>query len=170
MRVGCAGPTGRVLAFEPMAEVYAALALNIAANDLSGFVIPVHAALGRNVSHVSTPVLHLSLDRVTNSGQTSLRDIRGRTPDTHPTPDTLPTPDTHGATDQQPSVGANRVPSPHAGFDSRRRVMPLDAFDLPQLALIKIGVGVMFPVCMCVRVRMRERERECMCVCVCVCV
>jgi len=120
-----------------MAEVYAALALNIAANDMSSFVTPVHAALGRNFSHVITPELALSLDRVSNSGQTALRDTLLWTPDTHPSGTHPPA---HGESGRQHHpTGGEGPPSPHAGFNSRRSVMPLDAFHLPELALLKIG-------------------------------
>jgi hypothetical protein len=105
------------MSFEPMAEVFAALATNIAVNDLSGFVTPVLSALGSNISVIDVPSLQFSLDRVSNSGQTAL--------------------------------GKAAVP---AGAD-RRDVLPLDAFSLSRLDLIKIGeflaVSIYLAICVC---------------------
>ena len=99
------------MSFEPMAEVFAALALNIAVNDLSGVVTPVLSALGSTASDVDVPSLRLSLNRVSNSGQTAL----GRTPAR-----------AHGQGEKQKN--------------EKRGVMPLDALGLQRVALIKIGM------------------------------
>mmetsp|Transcript_65091 Transcript_65091/g.105526 ORF Transcript_65091/g.105526 Transcript_65091/m.105526 type:complete len:506 (+) Transcript_65091:126-1643(+) len=112
------GPNGRVVSFEPTAEVYKALALNIAVNGLSGYVTPVLAALGSTHGHLAVP--HLSMHRILNSGQTALR---------HTTTTTTTT----KTTASHPQGGGGMA-------SARREVMSLDMFELPSLAFIKIDV------------------------------